>query len=241
MKAVILAGGKSTRLYPFTAALPKPLVPVGNWAILEILLMQLRAAGITDVTMAVNHLAHLIESFFGDGRKWALRINYSMEERPLGTVAPIKLVRDLPETFFVMNGDLMTDLDFRELYAYHQESGADITVALYRRQAKIDFGVIDTDASGRVTGFREKPVYNFGVSMGIYVMNRRLLDIVPEDIPFGFDDLMLACIENGRKAICYRHQGYWLDIGRPDDYAKAQREIDDFIKSVLPAYSCANS
>jgi len=240
MKAVILAGGKGTRLHPFTAALPKPLVPVGNWIILEVPLTGLRTAGITDVTIAVNHLAHLIKSFCGDGKKWGLRISYSMEDKPLGTVGPIKLIRDLPETFFVMNGDLLTDLNFLDLYSYHQINESDITVALYERQGQTDFGVVKVDAAGRITGFQEKPVHSFCVSMGVYVMNRQLLDIVPDGIPFDFDDLMIACIEKKRKAICYRHEGYWLDIDRPDDYARSQQEIDDFLRRVLPEYAAEN-
>jgi len=228
MKAVILAGGQATRLRPFSAALPKPLVPVGNWAILEILLMQLKNAGIKNITIAVNHLAHLIQSYFSDGAKWGLDIDYSLEEKPLGTAAPIKLIKDLPNTFYVMNGDLMTDIDFAGLYDYHIQKGAEITVAVYERKSKIDFGVIDVD---------EKPVYDFCVSMGIYVIDRSLLELVPDDTHFGFDDLMYACIENKRNAVCYRHNGYWLDIGRPDDYARAQDEVLDFIKKILPELS----
>jgi len=234
MRAVILAGGKGTRLRPFTATLPKPLVPVGDRSILDIVLTQLRRAGVDRVTMAVSHLAHLIMAYFGEGERWGLAIDYSVEDKPLSTIGPLKLIDDLPESFFVMNGDVLTDLDLAELFRFHEDHDADITVSTFERDAKIDFGVLRTDESNRVVGFEEKPVYHFRVSMGVYVLSRRLLEIVPEDTPFGFDDLMLACIAQGRRAICRPHDGYWLDIGRPDDYAEANEQIHDLLKKVLP-------
>ena len=234
MRAVILAGGKGTRLRPFTATLPKPLVPVGDRAILEIVLMQLKRAGAERVTMAVNHLAHLIMAYFGDGGRWGLAIDYSREEKPLSTIAPLKLIPDLPEAFFVMNGDVLTDLDFRRLYEDHLDHDADITVATFERDAKIDFGVLRTEENNRVVAFEEKPSYHFSVSMGVYVVSRRLLDVVPDDAPFGFDDLMVACIKRNLNARTYPHDGYWLDIGRPDDYAEACELIDDLLTRLFP-------
>jgi NDP-sugar pyrophosphorylase family protein len=234
MRAVILAGGRGTRLRPFTATLPKPLVPLGDRSILDIVLMQLKRAGVTRVTMAVNHLAHLIMAYFGDGQRWGLAIDYSLEDRPLSTIAPLKLIRDLPETFFVMNGDVVTDLDFSALYRSHTENDADITVATFERDSKIDFGVLKTDASHRIIGFEEKPVYHFSVSMGVYVLSRRLLDIVPDNTPFGFDHLMYACIEKKRRALSYPHRGYWLDIGRPGDYEEANEKFDELMKKLFP-------
>jgi NDP-sugar pyrophosphorylase family protein len=234
MRAVILAGGRGTRLRPFTATLPKPLVPLGDRSILDIVLMQLKRAGVTRVTMAVNHLAHLIMAYFGDGERWGLKIDYSLEDRPLSTIAPLKLIRDLPETFFVMNGDVVTDLDFAALYRSHKENDADITVATFERDSRIDFGVLKTDAAGRIVGFEEKPVYHFSVSMGVYVLSRRLLDIVPDNTPFGFDHLMYACIEKKRRALSYPHRGYWLDIGRPGDYEEANEKFDELMKKLFP-------
>jgi NDP-sugar pyrophosphorylase family protein len=234
MRAVILAGGKGTRLKPYTAALPKPLVPVGDRSILDVVLAQLKRAGVDRVTMAVSHLAHLIMAYFGDGSRQGLRIDYSLEDKPLSTIAPLRLIKDLPETFFVMNGDVLTDLDFARLYAYHQQQDADITVATFERDSRIDFGVLRTDASQRVVGFEEKPTYHFSVSMGVYVMSRRLLDIVPAGAPFGFDHLMYACIDQKRRAVAYPHRGYWLDIGRPDDYEEANEKIEDLLKRLLP-------
>jgi NDP-sugar pyrophosphorylase family protein len=145
MRAIILAGGKGTRLRPYTLALPKPLVPVGDRAILDIVLTQLARAGVRHVTMAVSHLAHLIMAYFGDGQRWGLKIDYSLEDKPLSTIAPLKLIGDLPEHFLVMNGDILTDLDFAALYARHVAGGADITVATFQRDSRIDFGVLRTE------------------------------------------------------------------------------------------------
>ncbi|MHC4561999.1 MAG: sugar phosphate nucleotidyltransferase [Planctomycetota bacterium] len=232
MRAVILAGGKGTRLRPYTTTLPKPLVPVGERAILEVVLLQLRKAGIDHVTMAVSHLANLIMAYFGDGERWGMKIDYSLEDKPLSTIAPLKLIKDLPDNFFVMNGDVLSDVDMAAVYREHIASDADITVSTFRRDSRIDFGVLKTDDENHLIGFEEKPTYHFQVSMGIYVINRRLLDIVPDDEAFGFDDLMNACLAQNRKAVARPHDGYWLDIGRPDDYAEANEKIDELMQKM---------
>jgi NDP-sugar pyrophosphorylase family protein len=227
MKAVILAGGKGTRLKPYTSVIPKPLVPVGERAILEILITRLRKLGVDELYICVNHFAEIIMAFFGDGTKFGLKINYSVEDKPLSTVAPIKLIRNLPDNFLVMNGDLLTDLDFRALYDYHLKNNALLTVSTYQRKNKIDFGVIDIDQQTKTaTGFREKPEYTFDVSMGVYAMNRKVLDFVPPGESFGFDNLMLTLLEKREPVKIYPYGGYWLDIGRPDDYEKANEDID---------------
>ena len=227
MKAVILAGGKGTRLKPYTTVIPKPLVPVGERAILEILLGRLKRCGVDGAVICLNHFAEIIMAYLGDGSKVGIPIRYSLEEQPLGTVAPIKLIPDLPEDFVVMNGDLLTDLDFRKLYDQHMQNSALLTVSTYRRTAKIDFGVVEIDsAARRAIGFREKPEYVFDVCMGVYVMNRKVLDFVPGEKYFGFDDLMKTLLEEGQKVDVYPYDGYWLDIGRPDDYEKANNDID---------------
>lgn len=227
MKAVILAGGKGTRLKPYTTILPKPLVPIGDKAILEILIGRLKKYGITDLTMCVNHLAELIMAYFGDGSKWGVKIEYSFEDKPLSTVAPIKLIKGLPENFFVMNGDLLTDFDFNKFYNYHLLSNELLTVATYKRKHKTDFGVIDIDEAKNIaTGFREKPEQILNVSMGLYVFRKDVLDFVPENTPFGFDDLMLTLLDKKKAIKVYPYDGYWLDIGRPEDYEKANEDIE---------------
>lgn len=227
MKAVILAGGKGTRLKPYTSVIPKPLVPVGERAILEILITRLKKLGVDELFICVNHFAEIIMAFFGDGSKFGLKINYSTEEKPLSTVAPIKLIPNLPENFLVMNGDLLTDLDFGALYNFHLQNKALLTVSTYQRRTKIDFGVIDIDAGAQIaSGFREKPEFTFDVSMGVYAMNRKVLNFVPDNESFGFDNLMTTLLERHEPVKIYPYAGYWLDIGRPDDYEKANEDID---------------
>jgi len=227
MRAVILAGGKGVRLRPYTTTLPKPLVPVGERPILEIVISQLRDAGVERITIAVNHMAEIIMAFFGSGERFGIEIDYSLEDKPLGTIAPLRLIKDLPEHFIVMNGDTLTDIDYAALYQAHIGSGKPLTIATYRREVKIDFGVLEVDeASNLVTGFQEKPIYRFEVSTGVYVFSRRLLERIPFNEPYGLDDLVLGMLKDERPINAYRFDGYWLDIGRPADYDQANRDIE---------------
>jgi NDP-sugar pyrophosphorylase family protein len=234
MRVIILAGGMGTRLRPYTVTLPKPLVPVGNRSILDIVLLQLRYHGVQHVTMAVNNLSHLIMAYFGDGKRWGITIDYSIEDTPLSTIGPLTLIKNLPENFLVMNGDILTDLNFTKLFKHHSQKNADITVAICKRDSKIDFGVIQTDENHHIVGFEEKPVLHHHVSMGVYALNRRLLDIVPHGVPFGFDELMVECLKKNCTVLGFPHQGDWLDIGRPDDYQEANDKIDQLITKLLP-------
>lgn len=219
MRAVILAGGKGTRLRPYTSLLPKPLVPIGeDRAVIEIIIAQLVKAGVTHMTIAVNHLANLVMSFIGNGERWGITIDYSLEDRPLSTIAPLKLIPDLPDDFLVLNGDILTDLDFRDMLETHCQKGSQITVATFRRTQKIDYGVIDVDSNSRIVGFREKPAQTHQVSMGVYALNRSVLAPLQKGVPYGFDNLMYDSIEQGRPASSYVWEGFWLDIGRPEDY-----------------------
>ncbi len=227
MEAVILAGGKGTRLYPYTAEIPKPLVPVGEKPIIEILLKQMKKYGVTKAHLAVNHLAHLIIAALGDGRHLGMELKYSHEPTPLSTVAPVKLIKELPEHFIVANGDILTDLDFRKLFDFHLTHPAKLTVATHQRTVKIDYGVLELHEDKRtVRNFREKPCYHFTVSMGIYVFSRSLLEVIPPDTPFGFDELMLELLKRKEPINIFPYEGYWLDIGRPEDYERANRDID---------------
>ncbi|MFL5028250.1 MAG: sugar phosphate nucleotidyltransferase [Xanthobacteraceae bacterium] len=225
-RAVILAGGRGTRLRPYTVVLPKPLMPIGEFPILEVIVRQLVRAGFGHVTMAVNHQAELIKAFFQDGSKWGMRIDYSLEDKPLGTMGPLRLIGGLPDQFLVMNGDVLTDLDFARLYDEHVASRAIFTVSSSGREEIIDYGVLETDANARLTGFREKPRSHYEVSMGVYMLNARVLDYIPPDRLYGFDHLMLDLIAANEPVIVRRFAGYWLDIGRPDDYARAIDEFD---------------
>ena len=225
-RAVILAGGRGTRLRPYTVVLPKPLMPIGEFPILEVIVRQLARAGFDHVTMAVNHQAELIKAFFRDGGKWGMRIDYSLEDRPLGTMGPLRLIADLPEHFLVMNGDVLTDLDFAQLFEAHVASGAIFTISSSRREEIIDYGVLETDGNGRLTGFREKPRSRYEVSMGVYMLSARAVDYIPRDRLYGFDHLMLDLVAANERVAVRRFDGYWLDIGRPDDYARAIDEFD---------------
>ena len=227
MKAVVLAGGKGTRLAPYTHILPKPLMPIGEMPILEVLLRQMKRANVDEVVLTVGHLAQLLEAFFADGSKWGLPIHYSYEERPLGTAGPISLIPGLRDTFLVTNGDVLTTLDLRELVEYHHKSDSIATIAVHRRQVRIDLGVIQWNGGSTICGYIEKPVYDYTVSMGIYVFEPRVIDYIPHNQYLDFPDLVLKLIEAGEKVVGYPFDGYWKDLGRPDDYEEAARDFVD--------------
>ena len=224
-RAIILAGGKGTRLRPYTIVLPKPLMPIGDYPILEVIVRQLVQNGFTHITMAVNHQADLIKTFFGDGSKWGITIDYSLETKPLSTMAPLKLIKDLPDNFLVMNGDILTDLNFNIFYKNHIKNKNIFTISSYQREVKSEFGVLDVDNTNTLSGFREKPVSIYDVSMGIYMVSKKAVKYIPEDTFYGFDHLMLDLMKNNERPKVEKFAGYWLDIGRPDDYAQA---IDEF-------------
>jgi NDP-sugar pyrophosphorylase family protein len=224
-RAVVLAGGKGTRLRPYTVVLPKPLMPIGEFPILEVVVRQLVRSGFGHITMAVNHQADLIRAFFGDGQKWNVKIDYSQENDPLGTMGPLNLIPDLPEHFLIMNGDVLTDLDFRKFHDEHVGSESIFSISAYERVQKVDYGVLSADQNGRLIGFVEKPSNMYLVSMGIYMASHRIMEFIPRSF-YGFDTLMLNLINKREQVAIKHHQGYWLDIGRPDDYMQAIEEFD---------------
>ncbi len=215
--AVILAGGRGTRLRPYTITLPKPLVPVGDMPILEIIVRQLVEADFRSATIAVNHQADLIRAYFGDGSKWGLELNYSLEQRPLGTMGPLGLIANLPEYFLVMNGDVLTDLRFGDFLDDHARYGAMFTISASQRTQAIDFGVLHV-RDEVLTGFEEKPRIPYTVSMGVYAVSRAIASWIPRDREFGFDQLMNDLLAANVAVRVRIHDGFWLDIGRPDDY-----------------------
>ena len=233
MRAILLAGGKGTRLKPYTTTLPKPLVPIGDeMPILEIVIRQLARDGFTHITIAVNHMANFIRAFFGDGSAWNIRIDYSMEEKPLSTIGPLTLIGDLPENFLVMNGDILCDLNYKNFYDYHLKKKNEVSVSVYSRDAKIDFGVMKFDENKMVNGFIEKPVYHFDVSMGIYCMNSSVIQSLKRGETYGFDNLMIDGIIKKQKIEAVPHGGLWLDIGRPDDYDFANENFASLKKQL---------
>jgi NDP-mannose synthase len=234
MRAVILAGGRGTRLRPYTTIFPKPLMPVDDMPILEIVIRQLKHAGITDIVMAVGHLAELLEAYFGNGSRLGVRIAYSREETPMGTAGPLALIPDLDETFLVMNGDVLTTIDYTALIAAHHRSAAIATIATHRRDVRIDLGVIKTDAAGRLTDYIEKPTYHYRVSMGIYIFEPAALGYIPQGQRFDFPELILRLLAAHQTVQSYSFDGYWLDIGRPDDYEQAIQEFERLKDQFLP-------
>lgn len=239
MRAIILAGGKGTRLAPYTAVLPKPLMPIGDMPILEVVLRQLKVAGITRVTMAVGYLGELLRAFFGDGTRLGLQIDYSLEEKPLGTVGPLTLINDLDDTFLVMNGDTLTTLDYRALIEHHRQCNASATISTYLRQVKIDFGVIECNAAGFVAEYIEKPTLDYRVSMGIYVFQPEVLHLLQKGEHRDLPDLIKTLIAAKHAVAAYAFSGYWLDMGRPDDYARAIEEFASRRDEFLPGESKA--
>ena len=228
MKVVILAGGKGKRLYPYTVVFPKPLMPVGDFPILEVVLRQLKNCRLTDITLAVGHLGNLIQAFFGDGSKWGVNIEYNFEEKPLGTIGPLTGLKDLKKTFMVMNGDLLTTLDYLQLIDYHKRNKAIATIAAQKRSVDVDFGVIQKNQEERMVKYIEKPRLSYLVSMGIYVFEPQILPLIPRDRKFDFPDLMQLLLHMERNVAIYNSSDFWLDIGRPDDYHKA---VDEFEKN----------
>ena len=230
-KAVVLAGGRGTRLAPYTSILPKPLMPVGDRSILELVVDQLEISGITDITFCVGYLSHLIRAVFDHRDNEGVEIGYVHEHDALGTAGPLRLVEGLDDTFIAMNGDVLTNLDYTELVRYHQRNGNALTIATHDRRIKIDYGVLHLQELGmnghrqhRITEFQEKPEIVSTVSMGIYVMEPSVIDFVPEGRPFDLPDLVHALLEAGEPIGAYKYDGLWFDIGRKEDYERAVEE-----------------
>ena len=234
MKAIVLAGGRGTRLAPYTYILPKPLMPIGEMPILEVLLRQMKRAGVCDVVLTVGHLAALLRSYFGDGDSWGMNISYSYEDQPLGTAGPLALVEGLDDSFLVTNGDVLTTLDLNCLLAYHKRRGGIATIAVHRRQVRIDLGVVQWDGGDRVAGYIEKPTYDYTVSMGMYVFEPGVLKYIQKMQYLDFPDLVLKLIAAKEKVVGYVYDGYWMDLGRQDDYAQANQDFCSMKNQFLP-------
>jgi len=227
MHAIILAGGQGTRLRPYTTMLPKPLMPVGKYPILEIIVRQLRKAGVTRITLAVGYLAELVEAYFGDGSKWEVEITYSREESPLGTAGPIALVKDLGSDFIVMNGDILSDLDYSALMNFHVSNKAMATIAMCNKDVKINLGVLKLGENNKIDDYIEKPEYSYQVSMGIYAFNSSITNYIAKGQPLDFPKLIKCIIKNNERVRGFIFNGYWRDIGTPEDYQLALDEFEN--------------
>jgi NDP-mannose synthase len=235
-RVIIQAGGKGTRLYPYTTVLPKPLMPIGDAPILEIVLRQLVHHGFHDITITVGHLGHLIMAVLGDGSRFGARIHYMREEEPRGTMGGLSQLKGIDAPVLVMNGDLLTDFNFRAFMRGHLEGEANLSVGVYYKKVPISLGVLDVDAAHRVSGFREKPVLSFPCSMGIYAVSPDLISHIPTSGVFGFDDLMALCLAEGIPVQAHPFDGLWLDIGRPEDYASAEQLFQEHRARLCPPH-----
>lgn len=234
IRVIIQAGGKGTRLQPYTTVLPKPLMPVLEYPILEIMIRQLVRQGFPKITITLGHLGHLITAVVGDGSQWGAEIDYVREDQPLGTIGAITLVEKLDRPFLVMNGDLLTDFDYRKFVSDHLASGAKLSVGVHHKEVPISLGVFEFNGDHRIVGFREKPTLFFPCSMGIYAFNPELLELIPRDQYFGFDSLMGLCLSHDIHVRAFPFKGMWLDIGRPEDYANATRLFEQSQARLLP-------
>lgn len=234
VRAVVLAGGKGTRLAPYTRIIPKPLMPIGDMPILEIMLRQMKRAGIRQVTLTTGYLEHLLRLFFLDGKRLGLKIDYVQEEKPLGTSGPLANIKGLTDTFLVTNGDVLTDLDFAELIAYHRQQGGISTIATHKRKVNINLGVVEVNKENTVTDYLEKPDFNYLVSMGVYVFEPRVIKYIPKGEYLDFPDLVRKLLAAGEKVSSYPFKGYWEDLGRPDDYERASADFEKNRSQFLP-------
>jgi NDP-sugar pyrophosphorylase family protein len=236
-RAVILAGGKGTRLGPYTTVLPKPLMPIGDRAILDVVVRQLHAQGFGNLTFAVGYLAHLVRAVFGDGSAHGVSIEYHEEREPLGTAGPLAQIDGLGGTFLAMNGDVLTTLDYSDLYRSHREAGNALTIATHRRVVRTEYGVLHVEGPGgrtqRVTGYEEKPEIPYTVSMGVYILEPSALEHIPVGRRFDIPDLVLSLLEQGEPVGSYLFDGYWLDIGRHDDYEQALADYETILPRLL--------
>jgi NDP-sugar pyrophosphorylase family protein len=234
-RVIIQAGGRGTRLAPYTYVLPKPLMPVDELPILEIVIRQLVSQGFDRITITLGHLGHLIMAVLGDGRRLGAHVDYVHEESPRGTIGAVRLVENLEEPFLVMNGDLLTDFDYRDFMNSHLKDGAMLSVGVYQKPVPISLGVFDLAAGDRIVGFREKPTIALPCSMGIYAFDPSLLEMIPRTGNFGFDDLMTVCLRRDVHVRAHVFDGLWLDIGRPEDYASAGCLFEEHRGRLLPS------
>ena len=237
MRAVILAGGEGTRLRPYTTVLPKPLMPLGSRPILELILLQLERAGFQQIDLSVGHLGGLIKAYLSESTSFErdLDVSYHWENVPLGTAGSLRLIEPPDEPFLVMNGDILTTLDYAEMMNFHRREGAALTIATHQKTVQLALGVIEGDADGRrVVGFREKPVLDYKVSMGIYVYEPSTLDHIP-DGRFDFPDVVQALLAAGEPVLCYPFAGEWFDIGTSDEHERAMARFDDHMELFDPS------
>lgn len=227
LQAVVMAGGKGTRLHPLTEDLPKPMLPVGERPLLEIIIDQLRSVGISRVNITTHHKSEKIRSHFGNGENFGVQLNYVSENKPLGTAGALGLLDVPQETLLVINGDVLTQVDFKAMFQYHREHAADLTVGVRSFDLKVPYGVIECEGS-MVTDLKEKPLMHFLVNAGIYLLEPSVHQYIPSGDHFNMTDLIQKLLEEKRIVVSFPIHEYWLDIGGHADYNKAQEEAGKF-------------
>lgn len=228
IQAIILAGGQGSRLRPYTTVLPKPLMPVGEFPIAEIIIRQLKASGLTNIVISTGHLAGLIEAYFKKGQQWGVKIQYVTENRPLGTAGAIQLLKNFQDHFLVINGDVLTDMDFSKMLKYHKKKKNFATIAVKERTVKTDFGVILKGKRDELVDYIEKPEHKSFVSIGVNVLEKDCRDYISKNEAIGMPELMLRMKSQGKRVGCFECKGIWLDLGRLDDFELSQ---DVFLKN----------
>jgi NDP-sugar pyrophosphorylase family protein len=225
------------RLRPYTAVLPKPLLPIGDRPVLDIVVAQLSAGGFKRVTVATGYMAELIEAVVNHRNTHGPTIDYVREAEPLGTAGPLGCIEDLEETVLVMNGDVLTDIDYRKLLDHHVASGAIATIATTTRQIEVTLGVlecVDPLDPNRVTDYREKPVLSYQVSMGVYCFSPEIRDHIEPGVHLDLPELVLRLIDRGERVEAWPSDAYWVDLGRREDYERAIRDFDHMRERLLP-------
>jgi NDP-sugar pyrophosphorylase family protein len=234
MKAIILAGGKGTRLAPYTTIFPKPLMPIDGMPILEVVVKQLAHFQMKEMVFTVSQQSEpLLSAYFGNGSRYGVEIRYSKEEKPLGTAGPLSILTDLPETFLVMNGDVLTTLNYQKLIQYHRQHRGIVTIAMSQKKVQLGLGVMEFDRGHRLTRYIEKPTLSYSVSMGIYVFEKRVLKWISAKKYLDFPVLIQKLVRKGQKVVCYPSKDFWLDIGTHEDYEEAQKKFQGMRKKLL--------
>jgi NDP-sugar pyrophosphorylase family protein len=234
MKAIILAGGKGTRLAPYTTVFPKPLMPVDGMPILEVIVRQLAHFRVKEMVFTVSQQSEpLLSAYFGDGRQYGVAIRYSKEEKPLGTAGPLTTIPNLPGTFIVMNGDILTTLNYQKLIRYHRQHRGMVTIAMNQKKVQLELGVMEYNRGHQLTRYIEKPTFFYSVSMGIYVFEKRVLNWIAAKKYLDFPDLIQKLIDEKQKVVCYSSKDFWLDIGSQQDYEEAQKKFQEMRRKLL--------
>lgn len=227
MQAVLVAGGKGKRLQPYTLTIPKPLIPIGNEPIMEVIIRQLLKCGFNKIHVCIGYMGELIQSYFGNGSKYNISITYSHETKPLGTVGPIALVDSLEDHFIVMNGDTLCDINYENFLNLHAKSGSPLTIATYAKKVKIELGVMEFDSDNKLKAYIEKPTLPYNVSTGIYAMSREILSFIPKNEYFDFPTLVKLLLEKKIGVQTIEHKGVWHDLGSIESFESA---LEDYNK-----------